>query len=128
MYSVARFCRDTVQQLRNEHVPFESDATSPDGRIQVMILGGKAFFGETAKIEAQRKQDLADWQASFARVPGIHREQAATFRTEGHAFAEAYHLRQLLRYYAFGDLDYAARLRDAERRLDRQAPMPRAVP
>ncbi|MGL4423900.1 MAG: hypothetical protein ACRCZF_24810, partial [Gemmataceae bacterium] len=108
------------------------DVTSPDAKWRVYDERGSIVYGEVKDIAERDAYEARLWKESWERhvatLPAYHREQLAESQKEGNLFAQAYHLRKLLAKHAFADLDYAVELKRVEAQMDRQAPMPRAVP
>jgi hypothetical protein len=77
-----------------------AEATTPDGKYRLFVLGGQAYYAETARWQQHLKDEAARWQEQSRPRPDWHRDQAAKAEQAGQWFAAAFHRRQLARLSA----------------------------
>jgi WD40 repeat protein len=77
-----------------------AEATTPDGKYRLFILGGQAYYAETARWQEHLREEAARWAEQSRPRPDWHRDQAAKAAAAGQWFAAAFHHRQLARHLA----------------------------
>lgn len=108
--------RPTADLIKLAHLYAGGRIDDAGGFVQLTADETKSLFAEL------KAKYPADFTVTPAQAAAWHHEQLDAAETDNDWFATRFHLRVLLKRYAFGDIDLAVRLRDCRE----PAPPPRA--